>query len=42
MVGAKRVVSSWVGAAVAYGLEMRAAADDQRLTDQPLAIVKKK
>ena len=42
MVGARRAVTSRVGATVAGGREMRAAADDQRLTGQPRATVKKK
>jgi len=42
MVGARWLVASRVGAAVADGCEMRAAADDQWLTGQPRAIVKKK
>ncbi len=40
MVGPRWLVASRVGVAVAYGCEMRAAADDQRLTGQPRAIVK--
>ena len=42
MVGARWLVASRVGAAVADGCEMRAAADDHRLTGQSRAIVKKK
>ena len=41
MVGARRAVTSMVGASVPDGREMRAAADDQRLTGQPRAIVNK-
>jgi hypothetical protein len=40
-VGARRAVTSRVGASVADGREMQAAADDQRLTGQPRAIVNK-
>jgi hypothetical protein len=39
IVGARRAVTIWVGVAVADGREMRAAADDQRLTGQPRVIV---
>ena len=39
MLCARRMVASWVGAAVADGHEMRAPADDR---GQPWAIVKKK
>ena len=42
MLGAKLLVASKGGAAVADGREMRATADDQRLTGKPRAIVKKK
>ncbi len=41
MVGARWLVASRVGATVAGECEMRAAADDQTLTGQPRAIVKK-
>jgi hypothetical protein len=41
MVGARRAVTSMVGATVPDGREMRVAADDQRLTGQPRAIVNK-
>ncbi len=42
MVGARWLVARRVGASVAAGYEMRAAADDPWLTGQPRAIVKKK
>ncbi len=41
MVGPRWLDASRVGAAVANGCEMRAAADDERLTGHPRAKVKK-
>lgn len=41
MVGSRWLVANMIGATVAYGCEMRSTADDQRLTSQPRAIVKK-